>query len=63
MDKTEDKYSYKAYIAFPVIYKDFDIFRSFKKIGVMAYELDDEEIVVRSRQGSYKYILNDIVYL
>ena len=29
----------------------------------MAYELDDEEIVVRSRQGSYKYILNDIVYL
>ena len=29
----------------------------------MVYEIDDEEYVVLSIQGGYKYLLNDIVYL
>ena len=29
----------------------------------MVYEIDDEKYVVLSKQGNYKYILNDIVCL
>ena len=29
----------------------------------MAYILDHEDIVVLSKQGDFKYILNDVVYL
>ena len=62
MNQIEDKYSFEV-IAFPVNYKDIDILQRFNQICVMAYGLDDVEIVVLSKQGDYEYILMDIVYL
>ena len=60
--KIADIYSFEN-IAFPVSYEDIDIFQSLNKICVMAYKLDHEDILVLSKQGDYKYILKNIVYL
>ena len=60
--KIADIYSFEN-IAFPVSYEDIDIFQSLNKICVMAYKLDHEDILDLSKQGDYKYVLNNIVYL
>ena len=60
MNKIENQYSFKVN-AFPVSYKDIDIFQHDNKICVMALEIDDEETVALSLQSDYKYILNDTV--
>ena len=62
LNKIADIYSDED-IAFPVRSADIAIFQSFNKICVMRYILHHEDIVVLSKQGEYKYILNDMVYL
>ena len=59
--KLEDKYNYDG-VEFPTSYDDIKTFEENNKVGVLVYELDNDNII-KEYPGNKEYLLNDRIYL
>lgn len=62
LSKLEDKYNYDN-VEFPTSYDDIKTFEENNKVGVIVYEIDDDNNIIREYPGNPDYLLNDRIYL
>jgi hypothetical protein len=62
LSKVEDKYNYDG-IEFPVSFNDITKFENNNQVCIFVYYLDDENKIVKERNGNTNYFNKDVVYL
>jgi len=62
LSKIKDKYDYSGF-EFPFDFDDINRFEEINKVCIFVFYIDEENKIIKERDGNHNYVCNDLIYL